>query len=189
VISPIWQNIAAEPDPAEGKNLVMVQLTRKSQRFSYVRLWNLFPILAIPIVVVSACAPVSIPNEGALRNPTHPIASQVDVSLARLTGDWRIVHSSDPKWTGTVKVTSYSWTTEHMKLSLAQTGPGRFDLNGRDVWVHWMDGDNRTAAMSAIDGSLVWIMDRAGQTGDRTVAAQEILEWYGYDLTRITRRR
>ena len=35
------------------------------------------------------------------------------------------------------------------------------------------------------NGTRVWIMDRTGRPGDRLRPAQEILEWYGYDLSRM----
>jgi apolipoprotein D and lipocalin family protein len=58
-------------------------------------------------------------------------------------------------------------------------------LGGAPLWVHWLDFDNRTAALGAPDGSRVWIMDRSGAPAERLSAAREILDWYGYDLSRL----
>ena len=35
------------------------------------------------------------------------------------------------------------------------------------------------------DGQRVWIMDRTGRPGERLRIAREILQWYGYDVTRL----
>jgi len=183
-----WQSIASEPDPCGGKNLALTKLTRNPQRICFQQLCKLPLILGIFTLFLAGCGAESVSNSTSFRNPGHPLGSQADVTLDRLKGDWRIVHSSDPKWTGKLTFSAYSLSTEQTSLSLSQIGPGRFDLHGREVWVHWMDGDNRTAAIGALDGGLVWIMDRTGRTNDRTSAAQEILDWYGYDLRRINRR-
>ncbi len=70
---------------------------------------------------------------------------------------------------------------------LSVEGTGRFALSGQPLWVHWLDADDRTAAMGDPSGGRVWIMDRRGAPGERLVAAHEILRWYGYDLAQLAR--
>lgn len=63
---------------------------------------------------------------------------------------------------------------------------GRLTAGGQQFWVHWLDINNRTAVIGSPDGRYGWIMDRTGApSADRLKAAREILEWYGYDLSRM----
>ncbi|MCB1340451.1 MAG: lipocalin family protein [Pseudooceanicola sp.] len=69
-----------------------------------------------------------------------------------------------------------------------QVAPGRIDVDGAMWWVLWVDDGFRTAAIGTPDGSFGWIMDRKGPQGigaDRLAAAKEIMDWAGYDLTRL----
>lgn len=76
--------------------------------------------------------------------------------------------------------------------------PGRFvasdpDLAAlaglpREIWVYWMDFDDRTMAIGDPGGRFVAILDRSAIGGaDRITAARDILDWYGYDLSKVTR--
>lgn len=74
---------------------------------------------------------------------------------------------------------------------LRPSGPGRFEevggkaFGGAEIWVLWMDADNRTAAIGTPNGRFGWIMDRKASGGaDRIRAAGEIMEWMGYDLSK-----
>lgn len=71
-------------------------------------------------------------------------------------------------------------------------GPGRFaeiggSVFGRaELWVLWMDADNRTVAIGTPNGRFGWIMDRRAKGGqDRLKAASEIMEWMGYDMSNV----
>lgn len=75
------------------------------------------------------------------------------------------------------------------ETTLEQVAPGRFRetggkvLRGANLWVLWMDADDRTAAIGTPDGTFGWIIDRnATGGGDRIRAAREIMEWRGYDM-------
>lgn len=120
-----------------------------------------------------------------LRNPTAQVASQADVTPSRLAGDWIVVEGA-----GIAAGTAVSFSATQVQigaqvLAFDMTGPGRFSLAGQDIWVHWLDISDRTAAMGDPAGGRVWILDRSGTPGERLKAAREILEWYGYDLSRI----
>ena len=55
-----------------------------------------------------------------------------------------------------------------------------------ELWVYWMDFDDRTMAIGDPNSDFVAILDRAPTGGaDRIRAAREILDWYGYDLSRL----
>lgn len=125
--------------------------------------------------------PVSVP----LRNPTAPVASQTDATLLRLAGDWRVVSGAGMAPGTRLRFASHTVTIDGKPVDFAMTAAGRMRLDGETIWVHWLDADNRTAAMGEPGGARVWIMDRTGHPGDRLRAARKILEWYGYDLSRM----
>lgn len=141
----------------------------------------------LALVLLAGCAAkaplpdVPIP----LRNPTSQIASQADASLQRLQGAWIVVQGAGMAPGSGVLITGQSFAVDGVQIGFAPEGTGRFRLGNEAIWVHWLDIDNRTAAMGEPGGKRVWIMDRTGQPGERLGAAREILEWYGYDLSRM----
>ena len=76
---------------------------------------------------------------------------------------------------------------------LAITGPGRATPTGaarapldREWWVLWADVDLRTLVIGTPDGSFGFILNRGGPLPqDRLKAAREILDWNGYDTSRL----
>ncbi|MCT4556093.1 MAG: lipocalin family protein [Pelagimonas sp.] len=120
-----------------------------------------------------------------LRDQSAPVASQVNVTAARLTGTWYVTSGAGILPGQVLKFTENSLSINGKTTLFKQLGPGRFRFLGREIWVHWMDADNRTAALGAPNGEMFWIMDRGDASGDRLRAAREILEWYGYDLKQM----
>lgn len=120
-----------------------------------------------------------------VRNPTAPIASQVDARLARLNGDWVVVQGAGLQAGSQLRFGASTMLLDGVSLPVADKGQGRLDLAGEALWIHWLDVDNRTAALGDPEGSRVWIMDRTGRPGERMRAARETLAWYGYDLSRM----
>ncbi|MCC1491898.1 lipocalin family protein [Cognatishimia sp. F0-27] len=142
------------------------------------------------LVGLTACAapelePLPAAFSLPLRNPTAPIASQSDVTLARLQGAWIVTEGAGIPL-GTVQFSRDHVVVEGVRLPVAMTTGGRLRFGDEDLWVHWLDINNRTAAIGAPSGGRVWIMDRTGQPGERRAAARKILAWYGYDLSRMT---
>ncbi|MDA7424207.1 lipocalin family protein [Thalassococcus lentus] len=125
--------------------------------------------------------PATIP----LRNPTAPVASQLDASLARLAGTWVVVQGAGLNAGSNLRFDGQSVSVNGAQLALQDKGRGRIVMGNEEIWVHWIDADNRTAALGEPNGGRVWIMDRTGQPGERLKAAREILDWYGYDLRRL----
>ncbi|WGV15895.1 lipocalin family protein [Fuscovulum ytuae] len=76
---------------------------------------------------------------------------------------------------------------------LAITGPGRLRPMGqaaaplnRDWWLLWADTDLRTLVLGTPDGSFGFILNRGGPLSpDRLAAARDILDWNGYDISRL----
>lgn len=144
------------------------------------------PALAL-ILLLAACAkPATLPEVPIpLRNPTAPVASQVDASLLRLQGDWVVVQGAGLTPGSRLNFGAKAVRIGGVAIPLQDKGQGRLVMGDEQLWVHWLDADNRTAAMGNPQGTRVWIMDRTGKPGERLNAAREILEWYGYDLSRM----
>lgn len=72
-------------------------------------------------------------------------------------------------------------------------GPGRLAVSfpsvpfgAADYWVLWTDEGYRTAVVGAPDGRSGWILNRDPQIPpDRLKAAREVLDFNGYDLSRL----
>jgi len=144
------------------------------------------------LLVLAGCAtPPRAPTVPIpLRNPTAPVASQIDVTQDRLAGDWIVVQGAGLPPGTRVTIGTDLLRTETPTQSKVSTftprGQGRYDTGDGPLWVHWIDVGNRTAALGDPSGSRVWIMDRAASgSPDRIRAAREILDWYGYDLMRM----
>lgn len=139
----------------------------------------------IAVLLLAGCATVPDLTKLPLRNPTAPVASQTDATLARLDGEWRVVQAAGIAPGARLRFGVDQAVLAGQAVSLSDQGRGRLLLGGNPVWIYWIDADNRTAAMGDPDGQRVWIMDRTGRPGERLRIAREILQWYGYDLTRL----
>ena len=72
-------------------------------------------------------------------------------------------------------------------------GPGRLEVTfptlpfgASDYWVLWTDDGYRTAVVGAPDGRSGWILNREPTIpADRLTAAREVLDFNGYDLSRL----
>ena len=137
------------------------------------------------MLLLAACAPRSEPEQAPLRDPNVAVASQADATIARLSGRWLIVSGAGVTPGSPVTIAPDRMVLGDRGAPIAQVGPGRLLYGDTEIWVHWLDADNRTAAMGAVDGGPVWIMDRTGRPGERLRAARDILDWYGYDLAQL----
>ncbi|WP_299024048.1 lipocalin family protein [uncultured Sulfitobacter sp.] len=76
-------------------------------------------------------------------------------------------------------------------LPVTRLGKGQFrvtmpDGGTRDFWVLWVDEGFRTAVLGNKQGDFGWIVDRSTKGGaDRIKAAREILDFNGYDVSRL----
>lgn len=139
------------------------------------------------LAMLMACTPA--PDRIPLRNPDAPVASQVNVSMARLDGAWRVIASAGstaPREVFTVNaqkpaIFRFDLGTD---LPAQDLGQGRFKVRETDYWVHWMDPGNRIAVVGSPQGAFVWVAERKRGAGLRA-AAQEILDFYGYSRDRI----
>ena len=139
-------------------------------------------------IVLAGC--VAAPESEGVRDRAAPISSQVDVTAARLAGDW-VVRAS---WSDVARpgerlhlragAGGALWLGD---MALPARGMGRFGGTGGipEWWVLWLDADNRTAAIGTPGGDFGWVMDRKPKGGaDRITAAKDIMDWMGYDMAR-----
>ncbi|WP_375281588.1 hypothetical protein [Pseudooctadecabacter sp.] len=161
-------------------------------------------------VVAPPAADVSL-----LRNPTANLGSQADVVAQDLAGDWTVRQAALGTWPngqtavsfaangqdlilvtqGVVCASADLCEAETVQVPYVQTLAGRFRAQDAvpaaqpsEIWVYWMDFDDRTMAIGNPNGGFVAILDRAATGGaDRITAARDILDWYGYDLSKLRR--
>ncbi len=142
--------------------------------------------LAAVLLTLGCTEPLQESPSLPLRNPTAPVASQANVTPDRLTGAWTIVLGGGVPDGATLTFDAAAMQLGAETRALRFEGQGRFVWGTSRLWVHWMDADNRTAAIGDPGGAWFAIIDRAGLPRERLNAAREILDWYGYDVDRLT---
>ncbi|MEW9919415.1 lipocalin [Marimonas sp. MJW-29] len=146
------------------------------------------------LLLVAACAatpPADV--EIGLRNPTVTLAGTTRFDAARFAGEWRSVaclghcdarvrYAVGP---GGVLLREAGETRSAYRVS----APGVLrEIDGDGVLVvMWVDEGFRTAALGDADGRWAAILDRGGGAADRTRAATEVLDFNGWDVTRLRR--
>lgn len=149
-------------------------------------------LAAVVLTFAAACSTSPDPQTQKslpLRNPTVQVASQLDATQERLSGDWIVVQGAGVAPGTRVRIASGQIRIgDGLPRGFAPLGQGRFQSGDSALWIHWLDVGNRTVALGDPAGTRVWIMDRtATGSRDRLIAARDILGWYGYDLTRLSR--
>ncbi len=143
---------------------------------------------------LAACGPLS--ERAGYRDGNAPIAATTRFEPARFAGDYRVVAAFAPEdaqpasrmirfegnATGGLIMRDGA---QPVTLDLVAPGRLRPKGEGADIWVLWTDADYRTAALGTPSGRFGMIIERGDGAADRMVAAREILEWYGYDLSRL----
>lgn len=157
------------------------------------------------LALLAACA---APRPSGYRDTTEPIASAALFEPARFAGQWHVVarfpRPADQPCTGErldYQPGMMRWhclsadgrlLREWDGPAQAQAFPGRFttDLGGdfglRDLWVLWVDFDYRTAVIGTPSGEAGYVLNRGPDIPpDRMSAAREMLDFNGYDVTRL----
>ena len=144
-----------------------------------------------------ACTPVTAPS---YRNLAAPITSIALFAPEKFAGHWGVVASFDGQACGfdaeMQTAEGFGWRETACSGAVSQTtakttGPGRFTPDGgarkgQQHWVMWVDQTYRTAVIGTPDGSFGMILNRGGNIpADRKQAAREILDWNGYDLSKL----
>ncbi|MBA99229.1 lipocalin family protein [Sulfitobacter sp.] len=160
----------------------------------------------LAMVVLGGCAaPVPDAAHG-FRDPKALIGATSRFDAARFKGPWVVRGSfgDDASQIALVETTggaafqlcALPACTGGGTLWLAsQKGHGRYVLSRpdgttRELWVLWVDEGFRTAAVGNPAGDYGWILDRHPTGGsDRITAAQEILDFNGYDISQLRMRK
>ena len=157
------------------------------------------------LLVLAACgrgAPVPTAEIPSFRDRAQPIASTTRGRPVDIAGEWMISQAypglpfAAPGTRVTVTLGAdgtalwrFAGAGGTGEIATAPGLPGRFAPRGAgapELWVLWVDDDFRTAAIGTPDGRAGWIMDRPGAAAaDRTAAAREMLDFNGYDVTRL----
>lgn len=174
---------------------------------------RIFVVLSLAVLVACTQEP-SAPSAPAevFRDTTAQIASQTDVTAARMAGDWAIRQRFAAPRTPISQLSLETLPNEALQMSvltgdciedlcfeeetlilLDKTGPGRWTARGPqthlpdgEIWVMWMEFDSRTAAIGTPSGEFGWIMDKNMRGGgDRITAARDIMDWFGYNVGRL----
>lgn len=156
------------------------------------------------IALVGCAAPTATRVDG-YRDTSALIGATSRFDLNRFAGEWSVREyfpTKDALWRFDVIPNAdgtFTWAT---KAAAAQAAPeaeqsatlgtmigqGRFklDWDAREYWVLWVDEGFRTAAIGTPDGRFGFIADRNRKGGaDRIKAAREILDFNGYDVSRL----
>ena len=158
-------------------------------------------------LVLAACAPVSPPG---FRDPILGLHSIAAFEPSRIAGHWTQVATfaapNAPDCTpGSAVFTpagdGFAVTarlclggrTQPISGQLAIAPAGRMQLSGADPagigqpwWVIWVDSDYRTLVIGTPSGGFGFILNRtATLPQDRLIAARDILDWSGYDTSRL----
>ena len=144
--------------------------------------------LCLLLAACAKAAPIAPPV--SYRDITQPIGSTTRGDAYDMAGNWQ-VQAAYPggifgPGDGVVLDFAADGTGVLNGLPLRITLPNRWVAGGIEYWVLWVDDDFRTAVIGTPTGAFGWIMDRPGAAStDRTRAAQEILDFSGYDLSRL----
>jgi len=158
-------------------------------------------------LALTACA--SAPTPG-FRDPILGLHSIAAFEPARIVGHWTQVatfaaaNAADcapgranfaPQGDGFALTANLclAGRTERVSGALSFTGPGRMQLSGADPvgigqpwWVIWVDSDYRTLVIGTPSGAFGFILNRSATLPqDRLIAARDILDWSGYDTSRL----
>ncbi len=154
---------------------------------------------ALVFAVLVGCAAVPSP-EASFRDLTAPITSVALFDPAQFSGHWETIAAFDADScgigvvvasTGAINLSERRCSGDVI-YSVAQiTGPGRFTPDrgankAREYWVMWVDQTYRTAVIGTVNGEFGMILNRTRDIpSDRMQAARKILDWNGYDLSRL----
>lgn len=139
---------------------------------------------------------------GRYRAPDAPMYSNAVMDQNRLVGTWSQVAAFGGEGCnpGNAEI-SKAASGLQIRYRLCESGVqmagagameseivGRFAVPGQPGpwWVLWADGDYRTLVVGSPNGRLGFILNRGAFPPDRLRAAQDIFEWNGYDLRRLT---
>ena len=149
--------------------------------------------VGVALVLLAACAKApDTAKTGVLRDPAAIMGGTLRFDVARFAGEWITVSCI-----GTcARRERYQAATDGVYLRIVAgqtedyvvTAPGVLRRQGSTerLVVMWVDTGFRTAVIGDADGRWAAILDRSAKPGpDRVAAATEILDFNGWDTTRL----
>lgn len=147
---------------------------------------------AIVLALIAAC---DVMPADSFRDPGAPISATTRFDPAAFSGRWSIeaAFANDalaaPKGTLDFAYDPARERITHGGKTFTIPRPGVLvpnDPNAAKLVVMWVDADFRTAAIGTSDGTFGAIINRgAALSDDRLKAATEILEFYGWDTSKL----
>lgn len=157
------------------------------------------------VLLLAAC------STGSYRDQDVTIASKAIFEPAKYAGTWyEIARFPVPYEKGCTKTTATYTPMSNGDFGVVNTcvengverqiegsatvvGPGRLQVSFQSVpfvkapyWVLWTDEDYQIAVVGVPSGRAGWILNRTPEIrADRLQAARQVLEFNGYDLTKL----
>jgi Bacterial lipocalin len=162
-------------------------------------------IAALSLALLSGClAPA--PEATGFRDPGANMSSIAAFDALKFSGRWYEVAAFVPEGAscvigavtytrqknGDLMVTEGPCADGHPRQGLArQVGPGRYAFAGDEFWVLWVDAEYHTAVIGYPSGQAHVLSRDIVLPPDRKPAVEGILDWNGYDISRLrpARRR
>jgi apolipoprotein D and lipocalin family protein len=160
-------------------------------------------LLALLIV---GCSPVSQRTQnGGFRDTSVAISSSTRFDPQKFAGEWnrlaafggpyveddcgRINFVPNAPGQMTVESCAGAKRAEGQGVLYKVAPYGRLEADGASpIWVLWVTEDFGTAVLGTPSGAFGWILNRGTEIRlDRYAAATELLDFNGYDLTRLKR--
>ena len=167
-------------------------------------------ILTALLALLAACAPKPPAGEASFRRAGADIWSNAVTAPSALAGTWRQVATFSDAGSAGCAPGFVTFTPQSTALfaegrlclngqqasfrgPMVLTGLGRLrpvgqvqPPLGQDWWLLWIDVDVRTVVIGTPSGAFGFILNRdARLPADRAKAAREILDWNGYDTSRL----
>lgn len=160
---------------------------------------------ALAAAVLAGCTPKASAPQPGLRDPAVMISSAALFDPARFGGGWRVVASATPgcggarqdwRWDGRGGYALSGIDCAGRQPAVLEgravlSGPGgRLTPSGgygdAPIWVLWVDQDYRVAVLGTPGGQWALVLSRQSPARpDLMQAAREVLDFNGYDLSRI----
>jgi apolipoprotein D and lipocalin family protein len=148
------------------------------------------------VALLAACGAPAPEVATPFRDPKAAFGGTTRFEVGRFAGDWHTVAclgACDIKQSFVVATDGvFVRRTERGDTPYLVSAPGVLRQMGGDATlvVMWVDDGFRTAAIGDADGRWSAVIDRSAKPGaDRLAAAVEILDFNGWDVTRLKRTR
>ncbi|SFI51545.1 apolipoprotein D and lipocalin family protein [Celeribacter neptunius] len=135
-----------------------------------------------------------------LRDPEVPMSSIAALDAAQFAGRWYEVAAFVPEGascvigamtvalqkSGDLMITEGPCADGAPRRGLARRiGPGRYAFAGDEFWVLWVDATYHTAVIGSPSGQAHVLSRDLSLPPDRRQAVEGILDWNGYDISRL----